>query len=319
MKDIKDRITDVSPERRKLLERLLKERGIHAPELESRPAAEDDMAGVLKEVFVGRDRVCDYSINHDRGMIQDIYNAYHKQMSGAVFDDISFFMNLGYVETEAPQDSPIQLPKQMVGRKYVKLVLEVIGNHDLNGKRVLDVGCGRGGTIHTVQTYFKPALSIGVDLTSGGVEFSSRRHRFANTWFLRGNAEHLPFADGSFDAVTNVESSHHYGNVESFYRNVFRVLSPGGVFLYTTYLPAGQFVRDQAYLADMGFILERERNISPNVIAACDNDRTGVFSGFESDDNSWMANAASMPGSDTYNYMVTGEAIYKLFTYRKPA
>ena len=319
MKDIKDRLADVSPERRKLLERLMKERGMEAPVEEKQAPAEDDMAGVLKEVFTGRNRVCDYSINHDKGVIQDLYNAYHTQMKGAVFNDMSFFMNLGYVETDAPQDSPIQLPPQMVGRKYVKLVLELFGKCDLNGKRMLDVGCGRGGTVHAAQTYFRPALAVGVDLTSGGVEFSKRRHRFPNTWFLRGNAEHLPFADGSFDVVTNVESSHHYGNIESFYRNVMRVLSPGGVFLYTTYLPAGQFVGDQKYLAELGFILERERNISPNVIAACDNDKSGVFSSFDTHDNDWLANAASMPGSDTYNFMVTGEAIYKMFTYRKPA
>jgi ubiquinone/menaquinone biosynthesis C-methylase UbiE len=229
-------------------------------------------------------------------------------------------MNLGYVATDAPQYSPVRLPEHMLGRKYIKLVLEVFGDCDLNGRRLLDVGCGRGGTIRTALTYCKPSLAIGVDLTTGGIELARRSLRFPNTWFLRGNAEHLPFADAAFDVVTNIESSHHYSNVDSFYRNVWRVLAPGGHFLYTTFLPVPQFEHDLVTLAELGFQLKRELDITPNVLAACDQDRGGVFSGFASgEENPWIANAVSMPGSDTYNYMSSGRALYKLFKFVKPA
>ena len=50
---------------------------------------------------------------------------------------------------------------------------------------------------------------------------------------MEGNAEKLPFADQSFDAVINVEASHCYPRFPQFLDEVARVLRPGGHFLYT--------------------------------------------------------------------------------------
>lgn len=50
-----------------------------------------------------------------------------------------------------------------------------------------------------------------------------------------GDAEKLPLADASFDAVLNVESSHCYGNVETFFREAARVLRPDGRFLFADF------------------------------------------------------------------------------------
>ena len=42
----------------------------------------------------------------------------------------------------------------------------------------------------------------------------------------------MRFADNSFDILINVESSLYYPRVESFLREVVRVLKPSGYFLY---------------------------------------------------------------------------------------
>ena len=46
--------------------------------------------------------------------------------------------------------------------------------------------------------------------------------------FVHGDAESLPFSDGSFDAVINVEASHAYPRLTRFLEEVVRVLRPGG-------------------------------------------------------------------------------------------
>ena len=52
---------------------------------------------------------------------------------------------------------------------------------------------------------------------------------------MHGNAESLPFADESFDAVINVEASHGYPDFPRFLAEVARVLRPGGHFLYADF------------------------------------------------------------------------------------
>jgi ubiquinone/menaquinone biosynthesis C-methylase UbiE len=42
----------------------------------------------------------------------------------------------------------------------------------------------------------------------------------------------LPFMDNNFNVVINVESSHRYSDMERFLGEVYRVLRPGGYFLF---------------------------------------------------------------------------------------
>ena len=70
--------------------------------------------------------------------------------------------------------------------------------------------------------------------------------------------------------VTNVESSHSYPDIRAFYTEVHRVLAPGGYFLYTDLMPA-PFVHEYlGALIDLGFDLERDRDITRNVLRSCD-------------------------------------------------
>lgn len=323
MKDFKQRASGLPAGRRQLLERLLTSGGFRLPDdggkqKHQEQKTESAMAGVMKKVAV---QISERGpADHlDKENIQRTYNAYHRQLQSAIFHEHSFFMNLGYVANDAPQFSAINLPERMVSRNYLKLALEVIGDCDLTARRLLDVGCGRGGTVHVVRTYFQAAEVIGLDLTFGAIEFCNARHRYPNTWFLRGDAENLPFPDGSFDVVTNIESSHHYARIGKFYERVYRVLTGGGHFLYATMLLTEQFERDRNMLLELGFVLEREQDITRNVLAACDQNRLGVFGGLISPgEDSWIANAVSLPGSETYKSMASGRTSYRMFKLRKP-
>ena len=94
--------------------------------------------------------------------------------------------------------------------------------------RVLDVGCGGGAVAKAVKAV-RPDLEVfGCDMSEaalaaavaepGGVEF-----RLAT-------AEHLPFADGGFDAVWIFDVLEHVDSPERVLAEVARVLRPGGAF-----------------------------------------------------------------------------------------
>src|SRR5262245_31763298 len=179
---------------------------------------------------------------------KQFYDAVSTQLNASPFGQFSFFLNYGYVGDGSPEFAAAALPEQFINKNSVKLVLEVVGDCPIDGRRVLDVGCGRGGTIYTLKTFFKPARLTGLDLSTAAIEFDAKAHGDARTAFCQGDAEDLRFPDGAFDIVTNIESSHSYPNIHRFYSEVHRVLNAGGHFLYTDALSTPQIATSLAYL-----------------------------------------------------------------------
>jgi len=96
------------------------------------------------------------------------------------------------------------------------------------GKTVLEIGTGNGA--EGVMFARNGAEYTGVDLTDAALE-ATRKH-FAVMGlagkFQRENAEHLSFADGSFDWVFSHGVLHHTPNTQAAVHEVHRVLKPGG-------------------------------------------------------------------------------------------
>ncbi len=163
-----------------------------------------------------------------------------------------------------------QLPRNLLGRNSVRLILEVVGAASLVGSRVLDVGCGRGGTVATLRAYCGPRAVVGVDLSPAAIAYCRRSNPDPGAAFLVGDAERLPFRDGAFDALINVESSHSYPDLDAFYSQVRRVLRPDGMFMYTDTVPADELADRRATAAALGFAVTVERDVTANVLRSCD-------------------------------------------------
>jgi ubiquinone/menaquinone biosynthesis C-methylase UbiE len=92
------------------------------------------------------------------------------------------------------------------------------------GGRLLDVGCGPG---HLCAAAAERGLSAtGVDLAAGMVERAARSH--PEIEFRRADAEDLPFADATFDAVVGAFVVNHLPRPERGAAELRRVLRPGG-------------------------------------------------------------------------------------------
>jgi ubiquinone/menaquinone biosynthesis C-methylase UbiE len=180
------------------------------------------------------------------------------------------FMNYGFQEDSQP---PLALESKDEKDRYcIQLYNHVAGAIPLNGKRVLEVGSGRGGGASFVSRYLKPSQMTGVDLSPQAVSFCRHAHPVPSLTFEGGDAEHLPFETDTFDAVINVESSHCYPHLPSFFKEARRVLKPGGHFLYADLheaQSADEWIRS---LKSSGFELVQQRDITSNVLAALDRD-----------------------------------------------
>lgn len=107
---------------------------------------------------------------------------------------------------------------------------------DYRGMRILEIGSGLGGGLNFLSRILEGAEFTGVDLSPVAVQrANSRYHRLGSVSFTCGDAECLPFEDGTFDTVLNIESSHNYPDLVAFLAEVARVLKPGGHFSMTDF------------------------------------------------------------------------------------
>ena len=158
-----------------------------------------------------------------------------------------------------------------------------------------------------------------MDLSPKAIAFCRRTHTYPNTYFLEGNSQDLPLADAAVNIVTNLESSHCYPDIAAFYREVYRVLKPGGYFLYTDVLPVVRLDECMGFLRETGFHMERELDITRNVLLSCDDISSHHAKIFLKENHQGvMNNFLAVPNSPVYNHMRTGQYKYMLFKFRKP-
>lgn len=95
------------------------------------------------------------------------------------------------------------------------------------GARLLDVSSGNGYLLKAAVEH--GLWTVGLELSPIGIRES--RERAPQAPVICGDAEHLPFANRSFDLVTNIGSLEHYLHPESSVAEMARVLKPGGLAL----------------------------------------------------------------------------------------
>lgn len=114
---------------------------------------------------------------------------------------------------------------------------------------ILDVACGTGDFSIAIAEKAAPATVVtGMDLSDGMLEVMSHKVGKAGLTdrivTIRGNCEHMPFADNSFDRVTVAFGIRNFQNREAGLTEMLRVLKPGGsLVILELSVPSNKFVR----------------------------------------------------------------------------
>ncbi|MBI5917707.1 MAG: class I SAM-dependent methyltransferase [Bacteroidetes bacterium] len=228
------------------------------------------------------------------------------------------FMNYGY----SRDNHQIKLDEKDEKDRYsIQLYDFIARSVAIQGKEILEVGCGRGGGLSYINRYLSPNLATGLDLSKKAIEFCKKHYSKERIKFIQGNAHSLNFQDNIFDVVINVESSHRYAEIDKFLSEVYRVLKPGGFFIFTDFRHKNELEKLNAQLENSDFNLVKNELITPHVLEALklssperENLVHKLIPKFLHNSGK---NFAATEGSDTYNKFAARELEYLFYILMK--
>ncbi|QWF85581.1 class I SAM-dependent methyltransferase [Amycolatopsis sp. CA-230715] len=109
---------------------------------------------------------------------------------------------------------------------------------DVAGKRVLEVGCGQAACARWLAG--AGARAVGLDLSGGMLRHAREGNERTGTEvpLVQASAEHLPFADGAFDAACSAFGAVPFAtSIATVFAEVRRVLAPGAPWVFAVTHP----------------------------------------------------------------------------------
>jgi len=230
------------------------------------------------------------------------------------------YMNYGYEYSNEPIKIPLKEEEEN-DRYMIQLYHHVATSVDLIDKDVVEIGSGRGGGSSYIKRYLAPKTVIGIDYSKNAIKFSNTHHSVGGLTFMHGDAENIPLANETVDAIVNVESSHCYGSMKKFVEEVYRVLRSDGHFLFADLRPAEEIDELDIIFNDAGFEVLKKELISKEVVNAMEAFHEYKLAFFQKMVKGWLRKPlndfAGVKGSNIHKELSNGEMVYYHYVLRK--
>jgi len=135
---------------------------------------------------------------------------------------------------------------------YLLVRRQLEPERDIAGRRIMEIGCGRGGFACWLATRSPPPNQVtALDYSSVAIE-KGRAYAAAagirGVSWQTGDIQAIAHPDGAFDTVVSCETIEHVPDPRRAVRELARVLRPGGRLFLTTPNYFGVFGLYRAYL-----------------------------------------------------------------------
>tara|TARA_B100000401_G_C52770416_1_gene702929 strand:- start:392 stop:1363 length:972 start_codon:yes stop_codon:yes gene_type:complete len=118
----------------------------------------------------------------------------------------------------------------------------------LNGKLILDAGCGSGRLSSNVAQKAKDSTVIGIDISDGAVVANERAMKSTNHHVVQCDINNLPFRKDLFHVIWSQGVIHHTQNTYKSFKKLLEIIDPKGqiyILLYPNYVFGPyRFIRD---------------------------------------------------------------------------
>jgi malonyl-CoA O-methyltransferase len=123
-----------------------------------------------------------------------------------------------------------------VQKRVVARFLECLKREELAPASILDVGAGSGMLLRALRQQYGNARAVGIDSAEGMTRTARGNLAYdPDSLLLTADAEHLPLRDAFFDLVVSTSTFQWLPGLDGAFREVFRVLKPGGCFAFALF------------------------------------------------------------------------------------
>lgn len=228
------------------------------------------------------------------------------------------FLNYGF-QGEKNLNNVTEEKNRYSTQLYDFIVSSIPG--DIGGRKVLEVGCGRGGGAFFLTKSYNPMSFIGMDLCKEAINFCKDNHHDSRLSFLHGDAQNIPLEDNNKDILINIESSHRYPDMTQFLKEANRVLKPYGYFSFTDFRASSKVDNLISKLLSSGMTILKTKVITPQVLKALDLDNERKLDLISRLVPKFLQKPArefaSVKGSLSYESLVSGQREYLYFLMQK--
>ena len=104
------------------------------------------------------------------------------------------------------------------------------------GKRVLQIGCGSGAALPALARHCKPVSLTGIDISTDALSQAAGllREIRVTACLVHGDAQRMPFIDGSFDVVVDFGTCYQVADTDAVLQEIARILDTSGIFVRET-------------------------------------------------------------------------------------
>ncbi|MDD2245693.1 MAG: bifunctional demethylmenaquinone methyltransferase/2-methoxy-6-polyprenyl-1,4-benzoquinol methylase UbiE [Proteiniphilum sp.] len=125
--------------------------------------------------------------------------------------------------------------------------------------QILDIATGTGDFAILAQKILKPEKIMAVDISEGMMSIGRRKVKAGGLddiiTFEKQDCAEMNFPDNSFDAATIAFGVRNFEDIDKSFKEVLRVLKPGGVFLFIELTTPGKTPMKQLYSAYTKYVM----------------------------------------------------------------
>jgi len=200
-------------------------------------------ASVIRLLTTNKDDIAEYDSFYDKNANEDLdhvdqegTNLYYNLATDFYEYGWGQSFHFGYGHNKETREQQIAKLEHFIAGK-----LSLDTSH-----KVLDMGCGVGGPLRSIVG-FSGAEVTGVTINQYQVnrakKITSELSPFyqSKCKYVQGDYTKLPFADNTFDTIYTIEAMVHVMDRSHAFKEAYRVLKPGGLFLNIDWVMTDKF------------------------------------------------------------------------------